>query len=147
LAKQLSSGRFLTVGSGDNHKSMAYVGNIVAYLATILEDDTPYSLVNYADKPDLSTNELVTILRNALNQHHGQTIHLPLWLGILGGYGFDLVARVAHREFSISSIRVKKFAADTIVNTRLLDETGFKRPFTIQEGLMRTIAAEFPSQR
>ncbi len=32
LLKQISSGNFVMVGSGKNHKSMAYIGNIVAFL-------------------------------------------------------------------------------------------------------------------
>ena len=32
LLRQISSGRFLMVGSGENRKSMAYVGNVVAFI-------------------------------------------------------------------------------------------------------------------
>ena len=32
LLRQISSGKFLMVGKGENKKSMAYVGNIVAFI-------------------------------------------------------------------------------------------------------------------
>lgn len=143
LAKQLASGRFLSVGRGDNRKSMAYVGNVVAFIIHQLENAHGYTLMNYADKPDLTTNELVHILRDALDRHHGQSIHLPLWLGLAGGYAFDVLAKLTGKQFPISSVRIRKFAASTIANTARLEASGFTRPFTIDEGLHRTVRAEF----
>lgn len=143
LAKQLSGGFFLTIGDGHNHKSMAYVGNVVAFLIGQLEHNTGSTLMNYADKPDLTTNELVTVLRAALNKHRGQSIHLPLGLGVIGGKAFDLMAKLLHRNLPISEVRIRKFAASTVVNTDKLEASGFQRPFTIEEGLHRTVRAEF----
>jgi nucleoside-diphosphate-sugar epimerase len=145
LARQIRSGRFLTVGNGRNRKSMAYVGNVVEFLAEMLENGQGYRLLNYADKPDMSTNELVNTVKKALGRNPKLSIHLPLWLGMLGGHCFDLLAKLLRRELPISAIRVKKFAAETVVDTTALEATGFIRPFTIAEGLRRTIAAEFGS--
>ncbi|MDR0435536.1 MAG: NAD-dependent epimerase/dehydratase family protein [Propionibacteriaceae bacterium] len=145
LAKQIKSGRFLTVGDGKNRKSMAYVGNVVEFLASLLEDGNGYRLLNYADKPDMSTNELVATIRGALGRDPKMTLRLPLWLGILGGRCFDLLAKLLRRELPISSIRIEKFAAETVVDTTALEATGFARTFTLAEGLRRTVAAEFPA--
>lgn len=143
LAKQVSTGRFLTVGHGNNRKSMAYVGNVVAWLATQIESASGYSLLNYADKPDLTTNELVHVLRDALGKHTGQNLRVPLWIGMAGGKVFDVLAWVLRRPLPISSVRIKKFAASTVVDASKLEATGFERPYTIQEGLRRTVRAEF----
>lgn len=143
LAKQLSTGRFLTVGNGQNRKSMAYVGNVAAFLADLVESTDGDLLVNYADKPDLTTNQLVAILRDALNRHHGQSIHLPLWLGLIGGRVFDLIAWLTRRDLPISTVRIRKFAASTVVDTARLEALGFTRPYSLAEGLRRTVAAEF----
>ena len=40
LLKQISSGKFLMVGKGDNKKSMAYVGNIVAFVKYMMDNFT-----------------------------------------------------------------------------------------------------------
>ena len=37
LLKQIASGKFLMVGNGNNKKSMAYVGNIVAFTKFLME--------------------------------------------------------------------------------------------------------------
>ena len=38
LLKQISGGKFLMVGKGNNRKSMAYVGNIVAFIRFLIEN-------------------------------------------------------------------------------------------------------------
>jgi nucleoside-diphosphate-sugar epimerase len=90
LLRQISSGHFLMVGDGHNVKSMAYVGNVVAFIQYLMEQSTiGYNVWNYVDKPDMTTNELVGHVSKVLNKHIPMT-HFPLWLGMLGGYGFDL---------------------------------------------------------
>ncbi len=143
LAKQVSSGRFLMVGDGSNRKSMAYVGNIVEYLADQLDAPPGTSTTNYADKPDLSTRELVEVLRAAMRRR-GSDVRLPLWLGLAAGHTFDLAARLTRRSFPISAIRVRKFVSDTTVNTDRLEATGYHRRYSLADGIRRTIEAEFP---
>lgn len=41
LLKQISGGRFLMVGKGDNKKSMAYVGNIVSLISYLIGQKEP----------------------------------------------------------------------------------------------------------
>lgn len=145
LARQVSSGRFLMVGRGANRKSMTYVGNIVEYLADVLVSPAGVHLNNYADKPDLSTRELVDVLRTATNVKGSGRIQLPLAVGLAAGHTLDLVARVTRRTFPISAIRIRKFVSDTTVNTDRLNSTGYRPRFELSEGIRRTIEAEFPT--
>lgn len=113
LLKQISSGRFLMVGKGNNKKSMAYVGNIVAFIKFLIENKTTgYEVYNYIDKPDFTMNELVDHVSKVLNKHI-PSVHYPLWLGMLGGFCFDVLAFITRRKLTISSVRVKKFCATT----------------------------------
>ena len=63
LLNQIASGKFLMVGKGENKKSMAYIGNIVAFLETCIAADQKYGVYNYVDTPDLTMNELVSQVR------------------------------------------------------------------------------------
>ena len=144
LAAQVASGRFLQVGKGDNRKSMSYVGNIVEFLADRLEVGPGVHLTNFADKPDLSTRQLVALLRETLGRTNGSRIVLPLPLGILAGHVFDLAGKITRRTFPISAIRMRKFAAETTVSTERLAATGFTPRYSLQESLVRTLSAEFP---
>ena len=146
LFKQLASGRFMMVGNGKNKKSMAYVGNIVAFLKWNVEaNKQPYSVYNYIDKPDFDMHDLVTGFENALGKKL-PPVRLPYWLGLLGGYCFDMLAFVTRRTFPISSIRVKKFCAQTVFSSERMQKSSFNPPFDMQEALHRTVMFEFGNQ-
>lgn len=143
LLHQLANGRFLMIGNGKNHKSMAYVGNVVAFVDHLFKNQTSdYQIFNYTDKPDLDMNQLIEVVEKTLNKPVPK-IHFPFWLGMLGGYCFDILAFVLHKKLAISSIRVRKFCASTKINAQKVQTTGFVAPFTLDEGLQRTIKFEF----
>lgn len=143
LLRQISSGRFLMVGKGTNHKSMAYVGNIVALVKYLLDNvSSGYNVFNYVDKPDVDMNQLVAHVSHVLGKHIPAT-HFPYWLGMLGGYGFDMLAKITRRKLAISSVRVKKFCATTEFNADKVHASGFVPPYTLKEGLARTLEFEF----
>jgi len=142
LIKQIASGKFLMVGNGENKKSMGYVGNIAAFLASRINTNTGIDIYNFAGKPDLSSNEIVDIVKKSLRLN-SNTIAIPYFLGLMGGYVFDILSKVTGKKFPVSSIRIKKFTAETTVNTQKLMESGFTDPFTLEEGLNRMIFHEF----
>ena len=143
LLKQISSGKFLMVGKGDNMKSMAYVGNIVAFVKYMIDNvTTGYNVFNYIDKPDMTMNELVPLVSKVLNKHI-PSIHFPYWLGMCGGYCFDLLAFITRKKLTISSVRVKKFCATTQFDSTKAMSSGFKPPYTLAEGISRTLEFEW----
>jgi GlcNAc-P-P-Und epimerase len=144
LLRQVHSGRFVMIGRGDNRKSMAYVGNISQYLATLVTAPPSVTILNYADKPDLSTAELLDVMATELGKKSASPIRLPRWAGLLIGYVFDGLAYILRRQLPVSSMRVRKFCAETSVSTQRLESQTFVRPYTLREGLKNTIRAEFP---
>lgn len=143
LLKQISNGMFLMVGKGDNVKSMAYVGNVVAFVKYMIDNLTDgYNVFNYIDKPDCNMNDLVAHVSHVLKKHI-PTTHFPYWLGMLGGTFFDVLAKITGKKFSISSVRVKKFCSTTQCDSSKMLATGFKAPYTLKEGLARTLEFEF----
>lgn len=143
LLSQINSGHFLMVGKGTNKKAMAYVGNIVAFMKYLIDDVREgYNVFNYVDGPTLDMNQLVGLVSRVLKKHIPAT-HYPYWLGMLGGYGFDLLAKVTGKKLTISSIRVKKFCATTEFDSTKAHSCGFKPLYTLEEGLARTLEFEF----
>lgn len=143
LLRQISSGKFLMVGDGENKKSMAYVGNIVAFIQFLIEEKRKgYQVYNYIDKPDFTMNELVNHVGRVLNKHIPST-HFPYWLGMSGGFIFDLLAKLTGKKLPISSVRVKKFCATTQFDATKVHASGFKAPYTLGKGLERTLTYEF----
>ena len=142
LLKQISSGNFLMIGKGQNKKSMAYVGNVVAFIKDRIEKNEPgYHVYNYADKPDFTMSELSSLIEEKMNLSIPKTI-IPYWLGMLGGYGFDLLALLSRKKLPISSVRVKKFCATTQFDATKA-HTVFNPPYTLEEGLNKTLEFEF----
>ena len=142
LLKQISSGRFMMIGDGENKKSMAYVGNIVAFIKSRLEiNEEGFNTFNYADKPDFSMTELSYLIEKKIKTKLSKT-KIPFWLGMLCGYVFDLFSILTKKKFSISSVRIKKFCATTQFNASKAHKT-FSAPFTLQEGLNMTLEHEF----
>jgi len=145
LLHQIASGKFLMVGSGKNVKSMAYVGNVAAFLAHTLSMGPGVHIFNYLDGPDMDTNTLVEHIRKCLGKR-GPTPRVPKSVAMAGGYLLDAVARLAGRTFPISAIRIRKFCESTQFRVDRVAQTGFVRPYSLSEGLARTIESEFPNK-
>ena len=143
LLSQVASDRFIMVGSGKNKKSMGYVLNLSRFLTILAQINPGRHTYNYADKPDLSTEELVTTALKAFGKGHRINFRIPYAIGLLGGYAFDLLGKLTGKTYPVSSIRIKKFCADTRVCAERLKETGFTAPYSLAEGLSRMIASDF----
>lgn len=147
LLKQISGGRFGMVGRGENRKSMAYIGNIVAFTKFLIDKKPKgYNVYNYVDKEDFTMNQLVAHVETVLNKRI-PSVHIPYALGMLGGYCFDVLALLTRKKLAISSVRVKKFCATTEYDATKVKKSGFKPPFTLRAGLARTLEFEFVNPR
>lgn len=143
LLKQIAGGKFMMVGAGTNYKSMAYVGNIVEFIKYKLKNVTAgYEVYNYVDKPDLNMNQLVAEVEQSLNKKI-PSMHLPYPLGMLGGYCFDILSKITGKKYAVSSVRVKKFCATTQFDATKVHSSGFVAPYTLSQGLDRTLQYEF----
>ena len=143
LLNQIASGKFLMVGSGRNKKSMAYVGNIVAFLERTLETELKYGVFNYVDTPDLTMNELVSQVRHKLHNKSDVGLRIPYWLGLVLGYLADGIARVSRKNLPVSSLRIRKFAASTEFATAKSNLERFVAPYSLQDGISNTLKSEF----
>jgi nucleoside-diphosphate-sugar epimerase len=142
LLRQIASGRFVMVGSGENRKSIAYVENLAAFLEHSLTFKPGVHVYNFIDKPDFTMSQLVVLVRKMLGQSSGVNFKLPFVVGLLIGKGFDFFARLTGRKFAISAIRVRKFCANSVYNTAI-DQTGFVPPVPLGQALEQTIRHEF----
>jgi len=149
LLAQLARPRFVMVGEGKNRKSMAYVRNIAAYLAYLIEAEHKpgASLCNYCDTPAYDMNELLREVRTALCKSVEPDVRIPYFAGIAIGSLFDLAARITRRNFAISKVRVQKFCANTVFSSERLLSGGFRPPYDLRTALHETIAHEFPSEK
>ena len=142
LVRQIMARRFVMVGSGRNRKSMAYVGNVSAFLVHALGFGAGTHLFNYVDGPDLSMEELVQTILEALGRPPVIRARVPYALGYVAGLACDAGARVTGRRLPISAVRIRKFCSTTTLSTERLHATGFRAPVGLREALVRTVAHE-----
>lgn len=143
LLSQIHSGKFLMIGDGRNQKSMAYIGNVVAFIQFMLETKWEgLEVFNYLDTPDFDMNTLVSEVYR-FKGVAAPKLRIPYSVGIVAGGLFDLAAKVSGRKFPISLIRIKKFCANTLVDGTRVNTTGFVRPYSLVDGLQKMLKAEF----
>lgn len=143
LLNQIANGKFMMIGKGNNQKSMSYIRNVIAFIKFLIEEKkSGYNIYNYVDKPDFTTNDLVHHTSKILNKNI-PTTRIPYWLGMLGGYGFDILAWLSRKKLNISSVRVKKFCAVTQYDSTKAMASGFEPPYTMEEGLKNMLNQEF----
>ena len=142
LLRQIASRNFVMVGDGENRKSMAYVENVASFIEYAMTFKAGIHIYNYVDKPDLTMNNMVTNVKRVLGQPEKVGLRIPFAVGYLIGKCFDFIAKVTGRRFAISSIRVKKFCANSVYNTSI-DQTGFIPPVPLEQALTQTVRYEF----
>lgn len=142
LMNQVARKKFIMIGNGQNKKSIAYVENTAAFMASFAKNAKKgIQIYNYADKPDLDMTAMMTSIRESFGIRN-RVIKAPYIIGIIGGTAFDILAKITGRKFPISKIRVQKFCANTTVNAAKAHKT-FKAPHTITEGLTAMIKTDF----
>lgn len=142
LLKQIASGKFVMVGNGQNRKSMAYVENVAAFIEYSLNFKPGVHIFNYIDKPDFTMNSLVGLVSRLLGRSEKITLRLPYIVGLAIGKFFDLFAFVTRKKLAISSVRVKKFCANSVYESAIV-ETGFVPPINLIDAIERTVKYEF----
>ena len=142
LLKQIASGKFVMVGDGLNRKSMAYVENVAAFLEYSMSFKPGVHIYNYIDKPDFSMNQLVRHVNKFIGRSSEIKFRMPYFVGLSIGRLFDLAAKVSGRKFPISSIRVKKFCANSVYESAI-SETGFAPPVNLMDAIEKTVRYEF----
>jgi len=145
LLHQIASGRFLMVGTGKNAKSMAYVDNVAAFLAHSLTLGAGVHLFNYVDGPDMSTRDLAEHIKRCLGRP-GKTPGISMPVALAGGHLMDVLSWITGRKFAISAIRVRKFCMSTQFRANLAAQSGFTPPYSLSEGLARTLKFEFSAK-
>jgi len=146
LFKQISSGKFIMIGDGENKKSMAYVGNIVALIKNRVDkQELGYHVFNYADKPDFTMTELVSLIESKLNISISK-LRIPYLIGMICGYVFDFIGFITRRKFSVSSVRVKKFCSTTQFDASKV-KRDFIAPYSLEQGINATLEYEFINKK
>ena len=136
LIEQIKSKKFIMIGSGENIKSVCYVKNLIAYVVHSIKimESKDLLVSNYADKPDITINQLVSYITSILNLKSSK-IRIPYSIAIFFGYIFDFLSFILNRPINITSLRIKKFCSSSILKSNVIESTGFIPIFSFREAL------------
>jgi len=144
LMRQISTGKFVMIGNGENQKSIAYVGNLAAFIKYCLNNSSPgLHLYNYVDKPDVTMAALINSIYKILGDRQVIKLKIPVSIGLFLAKLIDIYAKLSKKTQTISAIRIQKFCANSIFSTKIFRETRFKPPNTIEQSLKKTVEYEF----
>lgn len=140
LIRQIDSGRFYPVGRGSNKKSMAFVTNLVeATLHLWPKADCGVRVLNYADKPDMSSRDIVRAIYHALGKKPPPGF-LPLGPTLWAARVLDRVSAVFGQTPAISSQAAEKFAGiQSVFPSDRIESAGFHPGVSLQGGIQRTV--------
>ena len=141
LINKVRSKWFIMIGNGANKKSMAYVQNLSALLLHVIQSTESFCLFNYADKPDYTMRELVTDIEKHAGLKRRKSYRMPAHVALGLGLLLDMIGKIIGKQFGVSAIRIRKFCATSVFNSNSIPNN-FEAPFTIGEGLERTISSE-----
>jgi len=140
LIASIKEGRFVMVGRGRNRKSLCYVGNLVSLLALLLKETPRKLTINAVDKPDYTMDALVHLIREELGVDRLiDRIRIPYPVAVAGGQAVGLAGRVLRRNMPVTAPRIRKFRAETVVESSIFGEMPLEPRVPLEEGLRRMI--------
>ena len=126
----------LPLGAVHNRRSLLYVGNFVAALEAVLEQEGGDGLFFASDGPAISTPELIRAIARALGRP-ARLVPVPVPLMRAAARAGDLVARAA--PFPLTSANLDRLIGSLAVDSsRLEHAVGFHPPHTMEAGLAVT---------
>ena len=141
LIRQIEGGKFVRVGKMDNTKSLAYIDNIVDATLKLWPDanQLAYECVNYVDKPDLISRQIVEEIYKSLGRRPSK-FYLPFFAARILALPFDLVIAITGKNLPISTARIEKLAlANTRYEADRIHKLVKSSPVSIAEGIQKMV--------
>lgn len=133
---------YVSVGDGGNFKSLAYVENLVSACLLLWNRSGAVGVetFNYADKPDLSSAEIMREIRVGLGRSP-EGLRVPEPLAFLGAIPFELGSWMLRRDLGISRKRIRKLTTiNSVTSVAKLRAAGFVPEISLRDGLRQTVA-------
>ena len=126
----------LPLGAVHNRRSFLFTGNLTAALLATLEREAGSDTFFVSDGEDLSTAELVRRIGRALGRP-ARLVPVPAPALRAAGVAGDLLARLV--PWPLTSAAVDRLLGSLAVDgSKLTEATGFRPPYTVDEGLRIT---------
>lgn len=136
LINLIKSGLPLPFSMIKNKRSLLYVGNLVSALyQTMINPEASNKIYLLSDGQDVSTRELVDMIRKAIKKA-GITFPLPVTvLRIIGLLG-DYMNKINYNKYGIDSYSIDKIIGSLEVDSSpIRNELSWQPPYSVHEGI------------
>ena len=125
LIKAIDRRFYIQIGDGENKKSIAGVSNLVEATLYLWSSATEkYTLVNYVDKPDLSSKKISEVIAGTLGRPIRKSpLSLPVLLTL--AKPMDMIGKMTGMDIPITTARIKKYLSTTLFSADKIRELGF----------------------
>jgi len=129
---------WITISNGNNIKSMVSLENLIEMTDFVMHRmKSGLQIFNTLDKPYITVKKLMETI--ALNKGFKlPIIRTPLWIAVLFGKIFDLVAFITKKDLPINSDRMKKFSISTDYRSEKIRELGYVQNHSIEQEIQKT---------
>jgi nucleoside-diphosphate-sugar epimerase len=142
LIKQILNNKMIQIGTGDNYKSIAYIENVIGFITfNITNSKLGFNIFNYSDSPDYNMKNFIELV-NKIVKREKNYFKIPFFIALSIGYIFDIISFLFNKKFNLSSVRIKKFCANTQIDSSKAFAF-FKPKYTISQGLHKMLTTDF----
>ncbi len=135
MAALLKGGRFVYPGRTDTVKSCAYVGELVRSIGFVRDLGREETTYNLAYPARYTTRDICAAFA-AVAGYRMPRLIVPMWLMLLGGLAFEVLAAIGMKT-SVNRGRVMKLFRSTNIVPSVLTQLGYSFETDLEEGLRR----------
>jgi nucleoside-diphosphate-sugar epimerase len=138
LFDAVANGTPLPLGAVRNRRSLLFTGNLMPAIVAVLESESGADTFFVSDGEDLSTPDLAREIGLALGRP-ARLVAVPVGVLQAAGRLGDAMAHVMPWPVT-SGVIDRLIGSLTVDSSKLVRSTGFRRTFTVREGLRATAA-------
>jgi nucleoside-diphosphate-sugar epimerase len=140
LMRMISENRFIFFGKGQNLRHPVYISDAVKGLELAASvDGVNGEIFIIADHMPVQVSELVEVMSTALGAH-SPWLHLPISLGLMGGYMVEMIFKLLGKGPPFSRRSVDFFLKSNAYDiSKAMHMLGYQPQVNLQEGVQKTI--------
>ena len=139
LVKSIKYHRFVIFGSGNNLTNFYYIRDFIELLINVKDNNKAFNQVFIASDNAFRLIILIEWIVVSL-KYKNYIVKMPLWVGYLVGYIFDITSLFTKISFPFSLRRLKAMTRDVVYSNRKIKNIlDIKQIYGVQRGINNTI--------
>ncbi len=138
--KAIAQGWYFHIGSGHYKRSLGYVGNTVHQIHKLLlapQGKVDRRTIYVADDQPADLYDMAHMIQKTVGAR--DIFNVPLWIAKLAAKVGDGCKTIGWHDVPLTTFRLNNILTEYVFNMQPVMELSFPLPYTLQEGVERTI--------